>query len=128
MQVLRLPPKCPLSSVNLSFISLRTSRRRPEHAQPHMRNGLVELWRENAIAIMNEKTVAMVRRDGFPQLLSHYNAQSVGSVFDNDQYLARPSLRLTRREDPFNLSQRRREYSWRPLRLCESYDWNLTHV
>ena len=34
-----------------------------------MRNGLIELRRENAIAIMDEKTVAVVRRDGFTQLL-----------------------------------------------------------
>jgi hypothetical protein len=30
---------------------------------------LVELWQEDAIAIMDEKAVAMLRRDGFPQLL-----------------------------------------------------------
>jgi hypothetical protein len=50
-------------------VSLRASRRRPEYSQSHVRNRLVELWREDAIAIMDEKTVAILRLDGFPQLL-----------------------------------------------------------
>ena len=41
-------------------ISLGTSRWRFEYTQPHVCNGSVELWRENAIAVMDEKTVAMV--------------------------------------------------------------------
>ena len=50
-------------------ISLGTSRWCLEYSKTHVRNGSVELWRENAIAIMDEKTVAMVRGDGFSQLL-----------------------------------------------------------
>jgi len=41
--------------------SLGTSRWRFEYTQSHVCNGSVELRRENAIAIMDEKTVAMVR-------------------------------------------------------------------
>jgi hypothetical protein len=56
---------------------------------------LVELGREDAIAIMDEKTVAMVRRDSFTQLLqcpcccgvgchiAMHNAS--GLVFDDNQ-------------------------------------------
>ena len=50
-------------------ISLGTSRWRFEYTQSHVCNGFLELWRENAIAVMDEKTVAMVRGDGFSQLL-----------------------------------------------------------
>jgi ribosomal protein S27AE len=63
-------------------------------------NGAVELWRENAIAVMDEKTAAMVRRDGFSQLLQCPRGCGVGSyiamhnpshlVFDNDQYVEQP--------------------------------------
>jgi len=40
-------------------VSLGASRWCPEYAQPHVRNELVELGREIAIATVNEKTVAM---------------------------------------------------------------------
>ena len=49
-------------------VSLGTSRWRFEYTQSHVFNGLVELGRENAIAVMDEKTVAMVRGNGFSQL------------------------------------------------------------
>jgi hypothetical protein len=55
---------------------------------------LVKLERENAIAVMDEKTVAMVRGDGFSQLLECPRYSGVGChiavhnpsglVFDND--------------------------------------------
>jgi len=34
----------------------------PQHTQSHVSNRLVELRRENAVAIMDKKTVAMARR------------------------------------------------------------------
>jgi hypothetical protein len=58
-----------------------------------MRNRLVELGRENTIAVMDEKTVVMVRGDGFSQLLQCPRCSGVGChiavhnpsglVFDN---------------------------------------------
>jgi hypothetical protein len=75
-------------------VSLGTSRWRFEYTQSHVCNGLVKLGRENAIAVMDEKTVAMVRRDGFAQLLECPRRCRVGCyiavhnpsglVFDND--------------------------------------------
>ena len=50
-------------------VGLGTSRRCPEYSKTHVSNGSVELWRENAIAVMDKKTVAMVRGNGFTQLL-----------------------------------------------------------
>ena len=50
-------------------VSLGTSRWRFEYRQSHVCNGSVEPWRENTIAVMDEKTVTMVRGDGFSQLL-----------------------------------------------------------
>jgi hypothetical protein len=41
----------------------------PQYAQSHVSNRLIELRREDAIAIMDEKTVAMVRRYRFSKLL-----------------------------------------------------------
>ena len=65
-----------------------------------MGNRLVELGREDAIAIMDEKTIVMVRGNGFPQLLEcpcrcrvgcHIAVQNPsGPVFDNDQDVALP--------------------------------------
>jgi len=59
-----------------------------------MRNRLVELGRENAIAVTDEKTLAVVRGDGFAQLLQCPRRGGVGChiamhnppglVFDND--------------------------------------------
>jgi len=45
-------------------VSLGASRWRFECTQSHVCNGSVELGRKNAIAVMDEKTVAMVRGDG----------------------------------------------------------------
>ncbi|MEN8809238.1 MAG: hypothetical protein ABF291_17300, partial [Desulfobacterales bacterium] len=60
----------------------------------HVCNGLVKLGREYAIAIMDEKAVAMIRGDGFSQLLECPRYSGVGCriavhnpsglVFDND--------------------------------------------
>ncbi len=82
-------------------VSLGASRRCSEYSQPQVRHRLVELGREDAIAIMDEKTVAMVRRDGFPQLLEcprrrcgvgcHITIHNPSClVFDNDQYVEQP--------------------------------------
>ena len=75
-------------------VSLGTSRWRFEYTQPHVCNGSVELGRENAITVMDEKTVARVRGDGFSQLLECPRCSGVGChiavhnpsglVFDND--------------------------------------------
>jgi hypothetical protein len=75
-------------------VSLGTSRWRFEYTQSHVCNGLVERGRENAIAVMDEKMVAMVRGDGFSQLLECPRRGGVGChiavrnpsglVFDND--------------------------------------------
>ena len=81
-------------------VSLGTSRWRFEYTQSHVCNGLVKVGRENAIAVMDEKTVAMVRGDGFSQLLQCPCSRGVGGhiavhnpsglVFDNDPYLEQP--------------------------------------
>ena len=81
-------------------VSLGTSRWRFEYTQSHVCNGLVKVGRENAIAIMDEKTVAMVRGDGFSQLLQCPRCSGVGCyitmhnptgmVFDNDQDVEQP--------------------------------------
>jgi hypothetical protein len=57
-------------------------------------------WRENAVAVMDEKTVAMVRGDGFPQLLQCPRCGGVdchiamhdpsGLMFDNNQDVEQP--------------------------------------
>ena len=59
-------------------VSLGTSRWRFDYTQSHVCNGFVELRRENAIAVMDEKTVAMVRGDGFSQLLQCPRRSGVG--------------------------------------------------
>ena len=59
-------------------VGLGTSRWRFEYTRSHVCNGLVELGRENAIAVMDEKTVAMVRGDGFSQLLECPRCSGVG--------------------------------------------------
>ena len=50
-------------------IGLRTLGRRFEDPEPKVPYALVELLGENAVAIMQQKTVTMVSRDGFTQLL-----------------------------------------------------------
>ena len=74
-------------------VSLETSRWRFEYTQSPVCNGSVELGRENTIAVMDEKTVVMVRGDGFSQLLQCPRCSGVGChiavhnpsglVFDN---------------------------------------------
>ena len=51
-------------------VGLRTSWRCPEYSQSHGHQRLTEFGRKNAIAIMNEKSVAVVRGDGLSQLLA----------------------------------------------------------
>ena len=81
-------------------VSLGTSRWRFEYAQSPVCNGSVELGRENTIAVMDEKTVVMVRVDGFSQLLQCPRCSGVGChiavhnpsglVFDNHEYVEQP--------------------------------------
>jgi hypothetical protein len=50
-------------------VSFGASIRCPQYSQPHVSNRLVELRREDAIAIMDKKTVAMPRRYRLSKLL-----------------------------------------------------------
>ena len=78
-------------------VCLRASRWCPEYSQSHVRDRSVELGRKDSIVIVDEETVTMVRRDGFPQLLQRPGRCWVGChitmhnpsglVFDNDQYV-----------------------------------------
>lgn len=92
-KVQALSAKC----ANYSFtdaVGYRASIRCPEYSKTHMCNGTVELQRKNTIAIVDEKTVAMIRGYGFPQLLECPHCRRVGCyiavhnppclVFDND--------------------------------------------
>jgi hypothetical protein len=59
-------------------VSLGTSGWCFKYRQFHVFNGSVELGRKYAIAVMDEKTVAMVRGDGFSQLLQCPRGCGVG--------------------------------------------------
>jgi hypothetical protein len=50
-------------------VGLRTSWRCPEYSQSQVSNRFIELRRKNAIAIVDEKPVAVIRWDGFSKLL-----------------------------------------------------------
>src|SRR5438132_4212865 len=50
-------------------IGLRSPHRRLEHLQPQVAYALVKLLREDAIAVMYQKSVGMVSGNGFAQLL-----------------------------------------------------------
>jgi len=66
-------------------------------------NGSIELGRENAITVMDEKAVAMIRWDGFSQLLQCPRCSGVrcdiavynppGLVFDNNEHVEQPKRR-----------------------------------
>ena len=84
-------------------VSLGTSRWRFEYTQSHVCNGSIELGRENAITVMDEKAVAMIRWDGFSQLLQCPRCSGVrcdiavynppGLVFDNNEHVEQPKRR-----------------------------------
>jgi hypothetical protein len=71
-----------------------------EYTQSRVCNGSVEQGRENTIAVIVEKTVVMVRGDGFSQFLECPRCSGVGChiamhnpsglVLDNDQDVEQP--------------------------------------
>ena len=50
-------------------VGLRSPHRCLEHPQPQVTYALVKLGRENAVPVMQQKTVAMIGRNRFPELL-----------------------------------------------------------